>query len=88
MRVLKKKTKVQKVDDLTGLVFAISGTLSRPRAEIIQAIEAGGGKFVSSVTKAVTHLLVADPGDTSEKIKKARQDGKKIVTEDFLEDYL
>lgn len=69
---------------LSGLTIAISGTLSKPRPDIEKLITSNGGTFSSSVTKKVTHLIVADPTATTTKIEKARRDGTKIVSEEWL----
>jgi NAD-dependent DNA ligase len=44
-------------NNLNGLVFALSGTLSVSRAEAKAFIEKNGGTVASSLTKKVTHLV-------------------------------
>jgi NAD-dependent DNA ligase len=43
---------------LKGMVFAISGTLSLKRDDVIAAIAKHKGEYASSITKKVTHLIV------------------------------
>ena len=45
-------------DHLAGLIFVLTGTLSRPREEIAELIRAAGGKVASSVSKK-TNFVVA-----------------------------
>jgi len=84
----KKKTGSNSPTSLKGFVICLSGTLSFKRADAIEAITKGGGKFVTTVTKACTHLLVADPDEETAKITKARDAGVEIVGEDFLANFL
>lgn len=69
---------------LTGQVIAITGTLSKPRKKIIEIITSNGGKFASSLTKNVTHLICADISAGGTKYDKAVKQGVTIVTEDHL----
>jgi len=66
------------------MVIAVSGKLSIKRDEIQEVIENNGGKFAKSITKAVTHVVCADKDAQTQKLTKAKQDGKEIVGEDFL----
>ncbi|MBP6216957.1 MAG: NAD-dependent DNA ligase LigA [Oligoflexales bacterium] len=59
--------------NLLGLSFVITGTLSKPREEIVAAIEQAGGKIVESVSKNTSALITDDPDSSSSKAKKARQ---------------
>lgn len=78
----KKKAKTGKLH--TGRVFAITGTLSRPRKQIVSLIEKEGGKFASTVSKSVTHLVAANPFLMTAKMEKAQANGVTIVGEDFI----
>lgn len=70
-----------------GLVFAISGKLSRGRNEIKSAIEEAGGVVKSSVTKDVTHLVAnSEGGKETAKATAARAKGVEVVDEAWLED--
>lgn len=72
-----------------GFVFAITGKLSKGRAEIKAAIEGGGGVVKSSVTKDVTHLLAnTESGKETAKITAARDKGIEVVDEAWLEEKL
>ena len=70
------------------MTFAITGTLSLKRDDVVKIIKKGGGSFASTVTKKVTHLITGDPDSTSSKIKKAKEDGVKVVGEDFLKNFM
>jgi NAD-dependent DNA ligase len=54
------------------------------RNEVVQKILENGGNYASTVTRAVTHIIVADPDDSTAKIEKARERGVKIVGVEFL----
>ncbi len=75
------KSNVKKSDVLKGLRFVITGELSRwSRKEIEEFIESLGGKVSSSVSKNTDYLIVGrNPGS---KLKKAKELGVKIITED------
>ena len=72
---------------LSSLVFCLTGALSsgKTRATKEAEIRAAGGQIAKSVTKACTHLLVADKQATSKKIKTARSKGVQIVDEETLD---
>ena len=71
---------------LKSKTFAITGTLSLPRQQIVDWITARGGVVLPSVTKKVTHLIVSDPRLTTSKIEKAKQSGTLIIGEDDLKE--
>lgn len=75
------KSNVKKSDVLKGLRFVITGELSRwSRKEIEDFIESLGGKVSSSVSRNTDYLIVGkNPGS---KLKKAKELGVKIITED------
>jgi len=68
---------------LAGKVFVITGTHSRPREELAEAIRAGGGKVAGSVSKKTDYLLAGDKAGS--KLKKAEQLGVEIITEKDFE---
>ncbi|HYX39513.1 MAG TPA: NAD-dependent DNA ligase LigA [Oligoflexus sp.] len=69
---------------LAGKQFVITGALSRPRESIEKAIREAGGKTGSSVSKN-TFALVTNETDTgSSKMKKAKELGIPIWSEDQL----
>jgi ATP dependent DNA ligase domain/BRCA1 C Terminus (BRCT) domain len=69
----------------TNNIVAITGKMAIPRQSIVSFIESEGGTISSSITKKVTHLICANPSDSSTKLKKARDMGIKIVGEDSLD---
>jgi DNA ligase (NAD+) len=72
---------------LAGKTLCVTGTLSRPRAEVKAAIEAAGGKFATSVTKATSFLVAgADTGEA--KRKSAEKFGVPVIDEAGLEKLL
>eukprot|EP01125_Pyxidicula_operculata_P004026 TRINITY_DN1568_c1_g2_i4.p1 TRINITY_DN1568_c1_g2~~TRINITY_DN1568_c1_g2_i4.p1 ORF type:complete len:578 (-),score=157.46 TRINITY_DN1568_c1_g2_i4:203-1936(-) len=90
-----KKSKKKESDNedeapssLKNMVFAITGSLSLKRDDVVAAIKKAGGQYATSITKKVTHLITSDPDSTSAKISKARADGIKIVGESFIEKFL
>ena len=68
--------------------FCITGTLSRPRNKLIEEILSAGFSYNSTITKNVTHLVVADPDVEFSKTVKARYLGIKCITEQALREFL
>jgi DNA ligase (NAD+) len=69
---------------LTGKVFVVTGTLTRPRPEIIRRIEDAGGKVTGSVSKKTDYLVAgADTGAT--KMAAAEKHGVKVIGEAELD---
>ncbi len=67
---------------IAGLTFVITGTLPKPRHEIIEMIEKAGGKVSSSVSKQTNYLIVGEePGS---KLTKAQSLGVKIISYEEL----
>jgi DNA ligase (NAD+) len=72
---------------LFGKRVAITGTLSKPRKEIINEIEKLGGIFSSSITKNLDFLVVGENGGS--KLEKAKSLKIDIFSEnDFLKIFL
>lgn len=69
---------------LAGALVAISGRLSKSKEEYAKEIAAHGGTFSNTVTKKVTILVAGDPDAASDKLVKARQNGTRIVSEQWL----
>jgi len=69
---------------LSGKIIATVGKLSMPREKIIELIEKNGGKYAKTITKDVTHVICAKKDDKTQKLQKAKELGKIIVTESFL----
>lgn len=72
------------VRPLSGKSLVITGALSLPRSEVEKAIKAAGGKTASSVSKATFAVVTDDPGSSSSKMKKARDLGVLVWSEDNL----
>jgi ABC-type sugar transport system ATPase subunit len=68
-----------------GRVFAITGTLSRVRKDVVKLIEAAGGHVRGSVTSDVTHLIAANPYLMTAKMTAAHAKGIVIVDESFIQ---
>jgi len=66
-----------------GKNFVITGTLTRPRKEIVGYIETQGGKVIDAVS-ANTNYLVANAESSSSKFKKARELNITVISEDKL----
>ncbi|MCL2133068.1 MAG: NAD-dependent DNA ligase LigA [Bacteroidales bacterium] len=74
------EAKVQLSDALSGKVFVITGTLSRPRDEFKALIEQHGGTVSSAVSSQTHYLLAGDKGGS--KFQKAEKLGVKIIGEE------
>ncbi len=75
------------VGPLSGMTFCVTGTLTRPREEIIRSIEAQGGKVTGSVSKKTSYLVVgADVG--AAKMEAATKHGVKVIEEAELAEIL
>ncbi len=85
---MEMKESFQRSDKLKGLTIVISGTFKNwSRDELKDLIEQHGGKNTSSVSKKTSYLLAGeDPGP--EKIKKAKELGVKIISEEEFEKML
>ncbi len=70
---------------LIGKVIVITGTLSQPRREIENRIEAAGGKTAKAVSKNTFALVCNDANSSSSKAKKARELEIPIWSENALE---
>lgn len=76
---------------LDNIKVCITGSLTiyKNRAELQKAIEAAGGKVVTSVTKNTNYLINNDIDSTSAKNKAAKTLGVPILTEEnFIEKFL
>ncbi|MCP3669884.1 MAG: NAD-dependent DNA ligase LigA [Gammaproteobacteria bacterium] len=67
---------------LSGKSFVITGTLSRPRSEIKDELQAMGAKVVGSVSKKTDYLLAGS--DAGSKLAKAQGLGITVLDEDGL----
>jgi DNA ligase (NAD+) len=69
---------------LRGKTFCITGSHGRSRKELTRLVEAAGGRVLSSVTKELDYLVIADPASTSSKAQKARELGTRLIDEAAL----
>lgn len=75
----KKSTGVEGVS-LEGKTFVITGSLSKPREEFKELIEALGGKVSGSVSAKTNFLLCGD--EAGSKLTKAQELGVSVLSED------
>jgi DNA ligase (NAD+) len=69
---------------LTGKTLVVTGTLTKPRADVQKAIEAAGGKVAGSVSKKTTYLVAgADTGKA--KLEAAQKHGVTVIDEAQLD---
>ncbi|MBR1913641.1 MAG: NAD-dependent DNA ligase LigA, partial [Lachnospiraceae bacterium] len=76
-------------DTLSGRTYVITGDLKRfsNRNELVEYIEARGGKVSGSVSGKTYALINNDVGSASGKNKKARELGIPVISEeDFLKE--
>lgn len=66
---------------LAGQTLVITGSLSRPRAEVEKAIKMAGGKTTGSVSKNTFAVVTDDPTSDSTKMRKARELGVTVWSE-------
>jgi BRCT domain type II-containing protein len=83
----KKMVTKNKLNSIKGLKVCITGSLSRPRKEYQQLIIKASGEFVDEVSKSTDILVTNEPNSGSSKLKKAKEYGTKIISENEL-DYL
>lgn len=70
-------------NNLSGLVFVITGTLpTMKREEAAAMIEANGGKVASAVSKKTNYLLAGE--NVGSKLSKAQELGIKVISEEDL----
>jgi len=85
----KEEEKEEAPDNLEGMTIALSGVFKDQTHEsLISLIKNHGGNYASSITKAVTHVIASDPTEKNAKLLKAKEEGKKIVGEEFLSNIL
>jgi DNA ligase (NAD+) len=66
----------------------LTGSMSRPRSELEAMIKKAGGHPTSSVSSQTFALVASDPSSNSSKMRKAKQLGIPIWSEDDLLTYL
>ncbi len=74
-----EKSSAQSSGPLLGTTWVITGTLSQPREQIAQRIEAAGGKVTGSVSKKTSYVLAGE--EAGSKLQKAESLGIPIVDE-------
>jgi len=69
---------------LDGMTFVVTGSMSKPRPEVIRAIETAGGKVAGSVSKKTSYLVAgADTG--ASKTAAAEKNGVRVIGEAELD---
>ncbi len=69
---------------LAGKRMVITGTLSRPRGEFVERLEAAGGTFTSSVSKNTDYVLAGE--EAGSKLERARELGVLVIDEAGFEE--
>jgi DNA ligase (NAD+) len=69
---------------LVGKRMVITGTLSRPRGDFIERLEAAGGTFTSSVSKNTDYVLAGE--EAGSKLDRARELGVPVIDEAGFEE--
>ncbi len=82
---IKKESTPNKLGNQT---FVITGSLSRPRKDIIADIESQGGRVSSSVSVTTNFLLTNQTNSASSKYKTALKLGIPIISEEQFNDLL
>ncbi len=84
--ILKNITLKSTINDqkstISGLSFAITGSLSQPRKNIEEKVIELGGTISTSVTSNTSYLITNETESDSSKFKNAKKFGTKIITED------
>ena len=80
---------------LRGYRICISGHMGRPRDRIAEMIADAGGEFHKSLTQRTTHLVTNGDwsagtikGKVSSKVRKAREYGARVLSEQQLYDLM
>jgi DNA ligase (NAD+) len=71
---------------LAGKTFVLTGTLSRPRADVRARLEAAGAKVTDAVSKRTDYLVAGEGGGS--KLERARELGIRILDEKQLAELL
>ena len=74
-----------KKDSLEGMSVLFTGVR---RPDLVDEIEARGGKSLSAISKNVTHLICKDKNSSSSKMVKAKELGIQIMSVEELEKFL
>jgi len=84
-RAMAERTTAE-VDGVSGKIFVLTGSMSRPRPEWQAAIEAAGGKVVGSVSKNTDYLVAGEKAGS--KLVKAAALEVAVLDETALSDLL
>jgi DNA ligase (NAD+) len=71
---------------LAGKRMVITGSLSGPRGDFVERLEAAGGTFTSSVSKNTDYVLAGE--DAGSKLDRARELGVPVIDEAGFEELL
>ncbi len=74
-----QQEQISRSAELAGLNFVITGTLSRPRDDFKNRIEAAGGRVTGSVTKKTSYLLAGE--EAGSKLDRATELGVSVLDE-------
>jgi DNA ligase (NAD+) len=69
---------------LAGKRMVITGTLSRPRGELVERLEAAGGTFTSSVSRNTDYVLAGE--EAGSKLERARELSVPVIDEAGFEE--
>lgn len=84
--IIKPKIESNQSDALSNEIIVLSGSMSKPRDEIISRLESLGASIGSSVSKKTTMLVIGEnPGS---KMEKALELGIKILNENELDEMI
>ncbi len=78
-----KQELTESANELKGLSFVLTGSLSKPRSEYKNRLESMGARVASSVSKKTDYLIAGE--NAGSKLKKAQDLGLKILDEAGLE---
>ena len=86
MRVGLHFERVASISDgpLAGKRMVITGTLSRPRGEFVERLEAAGGTFTSSVSRNTNYVLAGE--EAGSKLERARELDVPVIDEAGFEE--
>lgn len=86
LEIIKPKIESNQSDALSNEIIVLSGSMSKPRDEIISRLESLGASIGSSVSKKTTMLVIGEnPGS---KMEKALELGIKILNENELDEMI
>jgi len=75
-------------ETLSGMYFNFTGGLSRNRGFYKSLVQSHSGVFQTSVTDKTTHIVARDINTVSAKMKKAKDTGKIVISEQMFMDLM